>query len=295
MPRDAPGQARELARELAADLNLDLVALSRGGPGPYRLQATLPVSWIASKLAHTDAEIQRPARVDLEVTVIGEGASVLVRGALDLEFSVPCARCLDPATVPAGTDLCVHFVRGAAHSAGHGTRARADDDESGEELDSTAPDERSFAGTHLDLRPMIEEQILVAYPIRALCPRGEDCCGLCMHCGANLNDQPPAPRCAVCGQPGARVPVVNPPGHVEDEADMEAAAAVENNADAKLHTDAGNATDAAPVGEGFVASPDVGAPAAKPAAAPEPEVDTPWKQALRGLDLTGKPRKKPSA
>lgn len=278
MPRDAQ------ARELAADLNLDLVALSRSGPGPYRLQVTLPVSWIASKLAHTDAEIQRPARVDLEVTVIGEGASVLVRGALDLEFSVPCARCLDPATVPGGTDLCVHFVRGASHS------ARADDDEDGDELDSTAPDERSFAGTHLDLRPMIEEQILVAYPIRALCPRGEDCRGLCMHCGANLNEQPPAQRCAVCGQPGARVPVVNPPGHVEDEADMEAAAAVENNADAKLHTAAGNADEADAVGEGFAADDADDADAGAAA-----EVDTPWKQALRGLDLTGKPRKKPSA
>ena len=264
MPRDAQ------ARELAADLNLDLVALSRGGPGPYRLQVELPVPWIASKLAHTDAEIQRPARVDLEVTVIGEGASVLVRGALDLEFTVPCARCLEPAPVPAGTDLCVHFVRGAAHSA-------RSEDEDGEELDSTAPDERSFVGTHLDLRPMIEEQILVAYPIRALCPRGEDCRGLCMHCGANLNEQPPALRCAVCGQPGARVPVVNPPGHVEDDDDESSG---ENTSDAKLHADAGNATDAAEVGEGFA---DISL------------TDSPWKQALRGLDLTGKPRKKPSA
>lgn len=264
MPRDAQ------ARELAADLNLDLVALSRGGPGPYRLQVELPVTWIASKLAHTDAEIQRPARVDLEVTVIGEGASVLVRGVLDLEFSVPCARCLDPAQVAAGTDLCVHFVRGAAHS------ARSDDEEE-DELESTAPDERSFGGTHLDLRPMIEEQILVAYPIRALCPRGEDCRGLCMHCGANLNEQPPALRCAVCGQPGARVPVVNPPGHVEDDDAADPDAAAQNTSDAKLHTGAGNADDAGPVGEGLGAE------------------DSPWKQALRGLDLTGKPRKKPTA
>lgn len=267
MPRDAQ------ARELAADLNLDLVALSRGGPGPYHLNVELPVAWIASKLVHTDAEIQRPARVDLEVTIIGEGASVLVRGALDLEFSVPCARCLEPALVPAGTDLCVHFVRGTAHSA-------RSEDADGEDLDSTAPDERSFTGTHLDLRPMLEEQILVAYPIRALCPRGEACQGLCMHCGANLNEQPPALRCGVCGQPGARVPVVNPPGHVEDEDDDEAAAKIPS--DVKLHAGAGNADAVGPVGEEFA----TGLPV---------EEDSPWRQALRGLDLTGKPRKKPSA
>ncbi len=264
MPRDAQ------ARELAADLNLDLVALSRGGPGPYHLKVELPVAWVASKLAHTDAEIQRPARVDLEVTIIGEGASVLVRGVLDFDFRVPCARCLEPALVPAGTDLCVHFVRGTAHS------GRSEDDE--EDLDSTAPDERSFTGTHLDLRPVIEEQILVAYPIRALCPYGEACQGLCMHCGANLNEQASASRCGVCGQADARVPVVNPPGHVEDEEDDTAA---KIPADAKFHVDPGNADGTGAVGEGF--------------AVDLPLEDSPWRQALRGLDLTGKPRKKPSA
>ncbi|MBK7823842.1 DUF177 domain-containing protein [Nannocystis sp.] len=259
-------------RELAADLNLDLVALARGGPGPYRVQAQLPVAWIAARLAHTDAEIQRPARVDLEVTVIGEGASVLVRGALHLEFTVPCARCLEPALVPAGSDLCVHYVRGAAHS------ARGDGDEDGDEVDATAPDERSFAGNHVDLRPMLEEQILVAYPIRALCGRGEDCLGLCMHCGANLNEQAPGERCAACGQPGARVPVVNAPGHAEGDDDE----------DAEQHAGSGNVSAAAPVVEGFAAE------------------DSPWKQALRGLkglgldaasgspqSPNGKPRKKP--
>lgn len=251
MARDA--RDRELDRDLAADLNLDLVALARGGPGPYRVQAQLPVVWIAARLAHTDAEIQHPARVDLEVTVIGEGASVLVRGVLHLEFTVPCARCLDPALVPAGTDLCVHFVRGAAHS------ARGDADDDGDEVDATAPDERSFAGNHVDLRPMLEEQILVAYPIRALCGRGEECLGLCMHCGASLNEQAPGDRCAVCGQLGARVPVVNAPGHAEGD----------DHEDAGQHADPGNASVAAPVVEGLAAE------------------DSPWKQALRGLKGLG--------
>ena len=96
---------------------------------------------------------------------------------------------------------------------------------------------------------MVEEQILVAYPIRALCVRGEACRGLCMHCGANLNEQPPATRCAVCGTPGARVPVVAAPGY-EDE------------------------PSTSPVGKPGVGKGDV-------------DKDAPWKAALRNIALGG--------
>lgn len=196
----------------AADLDLDLVALSRSGPGPYRVQVELPAAWIAARLAHTDAEIQRHGTVDIELTLIGEGSSVLVRGTLDLDFVVPCARCLEPANVPAGGELCVHFVRGASDA----LQDEEDSDWREGQPDPGETDQRSFLGNHLDLRPMVEEQILVAYPIRALCVRGEACRGLCMHCGANLNEQPPASRCAVCGTAGARVPVVAAPGYEDD-------------------------------------------------------------------------------
>ncbi len=48
------------------------------------------------------------------------------------------------------------------------------------------------------------EQVLLAYPMRALCSRGEACLGLCMRCGANLNDaaqglETVPERCPACG------------------------------------------------------------------------------------------------
>ena len=234
--------ARDAQRlQLAADLDLDLIALARTGPGPYSIAAELPGPWIAGILAHTDAEVSQPGKVRLEVTLIGSGTSVLVRGDLDARFIVPCARCLEPAEVLAGGELCVHFVRGAASDALHDEE---DADLAAEEAER--PDERDFLGTRLDLRPMIEEQILVAYPIRALCARGEDCRGLCMHCGANLNEQALADRCAACGTLGARVPVVAAPG-TEDDAGEEDAAGL-------------------PIAAGQVLEPS-------------------WKAALRGIDL----------
>jgi uncharacterized metal-binding protein YceD (DUF177 family) len=49
----------------------------------------------------------------------------------------------------------------------------------------------------------VSEQILLAYPMRALCSRGEACRGLCMRCGADLNSSlsgTEAPlRCPNCG------------------------------------------------------------------------------------------------
>jgi uncharacterized metal-binding protein YceD (DUF177 family) len=221
-----PRQRGPRGPELAEDLNLDLAALARTGPGPYHVQAELPVEWIAGVLGHTDAVVGRPGKVDVEVTAIGGGSSVLVRGALDAVFEVPCARCLEPAPVDTRTPdgLCVHFVRGLGDAMEDEEGREWSDDE-----DAESPDQRPFVGTRLDLRPLIEEQILVAYPIRALCARGESCRGLCMHCGANLNEQGAIPGpCLACGAGDAQVPVVAAPADAaleEEEANEEGGSA----------------------------------------------------------------------
>jgi len=185
---------RDDGTQLPPELDLDLVALARSGPGPYDIQAELPAPWMATVLAHTDAEVTGAGSTSLEVTPIGEGTSYLVRGAIKGGYSVPCARCLAPAAVSAGGEICVHFVRDRVGD--------ADD----EETETESPDERSFTGTRIDLRPLLAEQVLLSYPIRALCAYGEACRGLCMRCGAELNGQPLGP-CAACGATDAQVPI----------------------------------------------------------------------------------------
>ncbi|WAS97678.1 YceD family protein [Nannocystis punicea] len=186
---------RDDGTQLPPELDLDLVALARSGPGPYVIQAELPAPWMATVLAHTDAEVTSAGSTSLEVTPIGEGTSYLVRGTIQGGYSVPCARCLAPAAVSAGGEICVHFVRDRVGD--------ADDEES----ETESPDERSFSGTRIDLRPLLVEQVLLSYPIRALCAYGEACRGLCMRCGAELNGQPLGP-CAACGAADAQVPLV---------------------------------------------------------------------------------------
>ena len=198
--------------QLPPELDLDLVALARSGPGPYHIVTALPAPWIAAVLAHTDAEVTQDGRVALEITAIGDGASYLIRGTTEASFSVPCARCLAPEPVDAGGELCVHFVRD-----------RVGGEDWDEDDASESPDERTFSGTRIDLGPLLTEQITVSYPMRALCARGEDCRGLCMRCGADLNAQPGDGPCQVCGAADAQVPIAADVAHEpEPEAPDEA-------------------------------------------------------------------------
>lgn len=185
---------RDDGTQLPPELDLDLVALARSGPGPYVIKAELPAPWMKTVLTHTDAEVTGAGSTSLEVTPLGE-TSYLVRGTIQGGYSVPCARCLAPAAVSAGGEICVHFVRDRVGD--------ADDEDS----ETESPDERSFSGTRIDLRPLLVEQVLLSYPIRALCAYGEACRGLCMRCGAELNGQPLGP-CAACGAADAQVPLV---------------------------------------------------------------------------------------
>jgi uncharacterized protein len=43
-----------------------------------------------------------------------------------------------------------------------------------------------FAGEEIDLREVVQEQVIMAMPLRPLCD--EACRGLCQNCGADLNE-----------------------------------------------------------------------------------------------------------
>jgi len=136
--------------------------------------------------------VTEPGTVQLELSIQGNG-TVLVRGRLDAVFEVPCARCLAPASVDAGTAVCATYVPESEDA------LWPRDDEA--PLDPHDLERMVYDGRHLDLRPMLAELVAVAYPMRALCPRGENCRGLCGVCGADLNLQEGSTECAECGRP----------------------------------------------------------------------------------------------
>jgi uncharacterized metal-binding protein YceD (DUF177 family) len=166
-------------------LAVDLDDLRRKGPGPYRVEAALPTAWAREVLRETDAEVAEDGRTSLELVVQGDG-TVLLRGTVELGYSVPCARCLSPAAVDAGGELCLTAVPAARLQTEIEARYQASSDPDGVEIESEDLDQVGYEGHVLDLGYILGEQALLAYPMRALCALGEACEGLCSVCGANV-------------------------------------------------------------------------------------------------------------
>ncbi len=167
------------------------------------IQTALQPAWLREALAQTDATVTASIDVRLAITLQADG-SAIVTGELRGGFEVPCARCLDPAAVDASGPITALFVReGAARRLPDAPDDADADDQDGDE------DLWPFDGMTLDLSALLTETIRLAYPMRALCSRGEQCRGLCSRCGAPLNDQPPQPVCVQCGAVDPRVPLVD--------------------------------------------------------------------------------------
>ena len=208
------------------DLRVDVAALRRRGIDRHRVSVDLPIAWLARVLADTDAEPSDPGHVDLDLQLPMDGP-VIVTGSLRAHFDVPCGRCLDPARVVADTRLAATYVPAASvpKPIGAGASARIDeDDEEGLGLSADDLDTWTYEDTTVDLATMVVEYVKVAYPMRALCTRGEACRGLCSNCGAALNEQAPGPRCAACGHELA--PEAGGAGPASDAAEGPLAAAL---------------------------------------------------------------------
>ncbi|MCX4244664.1 YceD family protein [Paraliomyxa miuraensis] len=162
-------------------LRVDLAALRRRGVDLHPIKTVLPQAWLTRALGDTDAELSEDAEVALRLTLQPEGV-VLVQGSLSLRFSVPCGRCLSPAAVDGATEIFATFMASAAAA-----QTFLREDEEGWEPDPDAPDVFAYDGPILTLDAMVAEQVALAYPMRALCERGEQCRGLCSNCGFELN------------------------------------------------------------------------------------------------------------
>lgn len=181
------------------ELIVDLQKLAQEHLAVYSVSCALSPSWLNQALAATDAKVELPGQLRLSVTPHA-GQGVLVQGDLQLCFVVPCARCLEPAHVSTSISICVNYVQKAQFlSSKNGKKARTKPSEQDEIVEFDSPDQYFFQGHEVDLQPMVSEQVLLSYPMRAFCSLGEKCRGLCSNCGANLNEQePPGLPCIRC-------------------------------------------------------------------------------------------------
>jgi uncharacterized protein len=159
---DRPGASRRVdaAFDPPADLDLPLVE----AVGPLRLQGVL------------------------ESVVEG----ILLRGTLEGEVRMQCARCLTPVAVDLSTDVAELFLDP------QDPRADADEVEPG----------YTIADGRIDIDTLLRDALAPAVPVAPVCT--PDCRGLCTECGADLNadpghqhDEPADPRWS--GLAGLRV------------------------------------------------------------------------------------------
>jgi uncharacterized protein len=115
--------------------------------------------------------------LDLRLESVVEG--VLVTGTAQATLSGECGRCLEPVTDELEVDLQELFVYGEDRSRGKPVPGQvADEDE-----------EPKMVEDLLDLEPTLRDAVVLEMPLTPLC--NDDCSGLCVGCGARLDDVEP--------------------------------------------------------------------------------------------------------
>jgi len=115
-----------------------------------------------------------PVRFTGEVSPIEAGFSL--RGDLDWGGQLECSRCLAPYPFRGDEDFSLVLYK------------RKPDDGGERELEKGDLDAYFYDEPALPVAPIVEERIQMAVPMKPLCK--EDCLGLCVHCGKDLNQGP---------------------------------------------------------------------------------------------------------
>ncbi|MGO4542970.1 YceD family protein [Paenibacillus sp. 2TAB19] len=111
-----------------------------------------------------------PLHVSLQVT--GNEGFISVDGELSIDLELACSRCLDPTSEHTVIPFFEQF------------KPASGDEDKDEEEES---DFIEVSGERLDLKPYLEEALLLFMPFAPLC--SDDCKGLCQECGQNLNER----------------------------------------------------------------------------------------------------------
>jgi|HigsolmetaGSP12D_1036236.scaffolds.fasta_scaffold01453_3 uncharacterized protein len=140
--------------------------LSRGGQ--VRLHGQLDLAERFRNIP--DAEPLGPMEADL--TASAEAGRIEVAGELSGRIRLSCSRCLSPVDSDYRVPYRESFQPVASEE---------------KAVEEEGADFVPFAGDLLDIRPFLEEELLLHLPYAPLC--SEDCRGLCPECGANLNER----------------------------------------------------------------------------------------------------------
>jgi uncharacterized protein len=117
---------------------------------------------------------------------------VLLEGKFTSRVVAECKRCLTESKLELPVSFTINLIpESLARGEGLLDKDEEGDDkghgESGGSFALEDADEELFDGKVINLEPIVREQVLLALPMNAVCR--EDCSGLCVKCGQNLNEK----------------------------------------------------------------------------------------------------------
>jgi len=125
--------------------------------------------------------ILAPIRVSLLAYRVA--GMVEVEGGVETVVELRCGRCTASFESPLSDDLTLTYSKELPEIEVEGPGG----EEEGVELSAEEMGIVLYQGEEIDLRPAVQEQILLALPLSPLCSRL--CKGLCPRCGVDLNRQ----------------------------------------------------------------------------------------------------------
>ena len=115
--------------------------------------------------------------VSYEFTVTKYDDTVAIEGAISLEASLPCSRCLEEYALPLSLKMAIKLT------------PKSELPQAAEmELHNDDLDVYYYEGDEIDLDPFVYEEVMLNMPVRPLC--SEECKGICPTCGKNRNTEP---------------------------------------------------------------------------------------------------------
>lgn len=158
---------------------------------PYKVSFEREPGTLQPELDALLVELRAAGPLQVEATINRTGKQrLLFEGTMSVTFEGACASCLVELGLQVDAPFCLTLLpeskRPTAGIVGEDGLEIGDGQSAGSfELD--AADEDYYEGDEIDLWPLVREQLLLSLPAYLRC--GEDCAGLCVVCGTNLNDK----------------------------------------------------------------------------------------------------------
>ncbi len=147
-----------------------------------RINVPVQITLESVELSGQPVEFNRPFTGEAEIWNVGD--RLLVRAELAGEAVVQCSRCLTPFALPLEVSFEEEFMEGSPSQQTHTERDDEDEDD-----DEGLDQQRTityYTGDEIDLTDSLRDNVLLELPMQAVCK--EECKGLCITCGSNLNE-----------------------------------------------------------------------------------------------------------